>query len=136
MAKGKRAKLRKKQQGMDIEGGSAGGSQSGGGDDTSGWQTGPMGEDGGDGFIALDTTDAGAAPGGKQAGAGQAAGGPKGPAPKRGQASRKQQARKRKSMERALAVASRTETKTKQREGAKEKRKSLKKLWQNEKKGE
>lgn len=135
MAKGKRAKLRKKQQGMEVEGGAGGGWQPSG-DDTSGWQTGPVGEDGADGFIAMDTADVGAAPGGKQAGAGPAADGPKGPAPKRGQASRKQQARKRKSMERALAVASRTETKTKQREGAKEKRKTLKKLWQNEKQGE
>ncbi len=51
---------------MDIEGGSAGGSQSGGGDDTSGWQTGPMGEDGGDGFIGAWSRQRSFAAGGRE----------------------------------------------------------------------
>lgn len=37
---------------MEVEGGAGGGWQPSG-DDTSGWQTGPVGEDGADGFIGV-----------------------------------------------------------------------------------
>ena len=81
---------------------------------------------------AMDTTDVAAA---RTAGAGQppavdAAG--KQPPAKRGSRTSKQKQRKRKSLEKALAVSSRVETKAVRTGARNESRKRLKKLWQGE----
>lgn len=54
---------------------------------------------------------------------------------KRGSRSSKQKQRKRKSLEKALAVASRAETKVARTGARDQSKKGLKKLWQNERKG-
>ncbi|KAI7839732.1 hypothetical protein COHA_006536 [Chlorella ohadii] len=100
-------------------------------DDGGGWQTGPPAEDGAAGdFIGMDTGEAGAAQQQQQRQPGEKV------VRLRGKASSKQKQRKRKSLEKALAVASRKETKVAKTSAKKDGKKGLKKLWTNDPKAD
>ncbi|PRW58518.1 hypothetical protein C2E21_3168 [Chlorella sorokiniana] len=102
-------------------------------DDAGGWQTGPLANEGAaDDFLGMDTAEAGTAQQQQQE--------QRQPGEKlvrlRGKASSKQKQRKRKSLEKALAVASRKETKVAKTSAKKDGKKGLKKLWTNDSKAD